>query len=230
MLLKLSGEWLGGETGGIDFAVAGGLCDDLAEVHKLGVRIGLVIGGGNILRAADTADSGLDRPSRDAMGMLATVINALAVAGLLEGRGVPARVLTATDMRPFAEPFSMAGARDHLEQGRVVLFAGGTGHPYFTTDTAAALRAVEMQAEVLMKATNVDGVFDADPRKVPGAKRYTELDYATALSKQLGVMDAAAISLCRENRLPILVFNLSRRGSIMEAVRGGSTGTIVRGS
>jgi len=230
ILLKLSGESLGGKSGGgIDFVRAGRVCDELAGAHALGVRIGLVIGGGNILRAADTEGTGLDRPTRDAMGMLATVINALAVEGLLEKRNIPARVLTATDMRPYAEAYARSSALAHLDEGRVVLFAGGTGHPYFTTDTAAALRAVEMGAQVLMKATNVDGVFDADPKKHPEAKRYAELDYTTALAKQLRVMDATAISLCRENHLPILVFNLTRPGSIIRAVKGEPVGTIVKG-
>ncbi len=229
ILLKLSGAFLSGAAdGGIDFDVAGRLCDELMEARALGVQIGLVIGGGNILRGTDTEDTGLVRATRDYMGMLGTVINALAIQGTLEKRGVGARVMTAIDMRPVAEPFSRVEAIRHLEDGDIVIFAAGTGHPFFTTDTGAALRAIEIDAEMLMKATNVDGVFDADPNRVPNATRYDKLDYTTVLAKHLRVMDATAISLCRENALPVLVFNLTEPGSIIRAVKGESLGTIVR--
>ncbi|HOZ47605.1 MAG TPA: UMP kinase [Candidatus Hydrogenedentes bacterium] len=229
ILLKLSGAFLAGDASrGIDFDKAGRLCDELAEAHGLAARIGIVIGGGNILRGLDTEDTELDRPTRDYMGMLGTAINALALAGLLECRGVPARVMTAIPMGPVAEPYSRPAALRHLDEGRVVLFAAGTGQPFFTTDTAAALRASEIGAEILMKATHVDGVFDADPHVVADAKRYESLDYTTVLAKHLRVMDATAISLCRENKLPVLVFNLTRPGSIMRAIQGEPIGTIVK--
>jgi uridylate kinase len=229
-LLKLSGEFIGGgAASSIDFGVADRLCGELAEAHAMGAQIGVVIGGGNILRGSQTGESGLDRPTRDGMGMLATVINAMALRGLLERRGVPAHVLTATDMRPFAEPYARQTAMLYLAEGRVVFFAGGTGHPFFTTDTAAALRASEIGAEVLMKGTNVDGVYDADPKTNPNAKLYKELDYTTVLTKNLRVMDATAISLCRENGLPIMVFNLSRPGNILRAIKGEALGTVVKG-
>ena len=231
ILLKLSGAFLAGpESHGVDFETAGTLCDELAEAHALGAQIGLVVGGGNILRGADTEGTGLDRVTRDYMGMLATVINALSLHALLEKRGVPARVLTAIDMRPFAEPYTRQAALTHLQEGRIVIFAAGTGHPFFTTDTAAALRAIEIGAEVLMKATDVDGVFDSDPHVNPNAERFDELDYTTVLAKNLRVMDATAISLCREHGLPVLVFNLTERGSIIRALQGEPLGTIVRGN
>lgn len=231
ILLKLSGEALQGPSGnsGIDFETVGRFCDEVAEAQAMGVAIGLVVGGGNIFRGAKGAQTGLDRPTGDYMGMLATVINALAIQAALEQRGVATRVLTAIEMRPVAEPYFRRRAQRHLEKGRVVIFGAGTGNPFFTTDTAAALRANEIGAEVLMKATNVDGVYDDDPRKNPHAKRYETLDYTTALTNNLGVMDATAISLCRENRMPILVFNLTRPGSIIKVLRGETIGTLVKG-
>lgn len=231
ILLKLSGEALQGPSGnsGIDFETVGRFCDEVAEAQAMGVAIGLVVGGGNIFRGAKGAQTGLDRPTGDYMGMLATVINALAIQAALEQRGVATRVLTAIEMRPVAEPYIRRRAQRHLEKGRVVIFGAGTGNPFFTTDTAAALRANEIGAEVLMKATNVDGVYDDDPRKNPNAKRYETLDYTTALTNNLGVMDATAISLCRENRMPILVFNLTRPGSIIKVLRGETIGTLVKG-
>lgn len=228
ILLKLSGEALS-RDGGIDFDIVGTFCDQIAEAHALGVEIGLVIGGGNIFRGAKGAETGLDRPSGDYMGMLATVINALGIQASLEARGVATRVLTAIEMRPIAEPYIRRRATRHLEKGRVVIFGAGTGNPFFTTDTAAALRANEIGAEVLMKGTKVDGVYDADPVKNPDAKRFDTLDYTTVLSRRLGVMDATAISLCRENSLPILVFNLTEPGNLVKALRGASIGTLVKG-
>ena len=230
ILLKLSGEALqGGETSGIDFDTLGLIADEVAQAHALGVEIGIVIGGGNIFRGARNTQTGLDRPTGDYMGMLATVINALAVQAALEKRGAPTRVLTAIEMRPVAEPYIRRRATRHLEKGRVVIFGGGTGNPFFTTDTAAALRANEIGAEILFKATRVDGVYDADPEQVPTATRYDELTYTDVLAKNLRVMDAAAISLCRDNKVPILVFNLTRPGSILKALQGEPLGTLVHG-
>jgi uridylate kinase len=231
ILLKLSGESLQGNTqGGIDFPTVGQLCDELAQVQALGVEIGLVVGGGNIFRGARAEETGLDRPTGDYMGMLATVINALAIHGALEMRGATTRVITAIEMRPVAEPYIRRRVQRHLDKGRIVIFGAGTGNPFFTTDTAAALRASEIGAEVLMKATRVDGIYDSDPEKNPDAKRYDELDYTTVLSKNLRVMDATAISLCRENALPILVFDFTQPGSILRAVRGENIGTLVKGA
>lgn len=228
ILLKISGEALEGNSGsrGIDFATLGRFCGEIAEVHRMGVEIGLVVGGGNIFRGAAL---GLDRPTGDYMGMLATVINGLAIQSALEKRGVPTRVLTAIEMRPVAEPYIRRRATRHLEKGRVVIFGAGTGNPFFTTDTAAALRANEIGAEVLLKATKVDGVYSADPKTDPNAKRYDHLDYTTVLSDNLRVMDATAISLCRENRLPIVVFDLTRPGNVVRVLQGESIGTVVKG-
>ncbi len=231
ILLKLSGEALEGipGSGGIDFDVVGHFCDEVRQVYEMGVEVALVVGGGNIFRGAEGAETGLDRPTGDYMGMLATIINALAVQASLEKRKVPTRVLTAIEMRPVAEPYIRRRATRHLEKGRVVIFGAGTGNPFFTTDTAAALRANEMGAEILLKATKVDGVYDADPVTNPDAVRYDELDYTTVLSKNLRVMDATAISLCRENKLPILVFNLTQPGSIVRVLQGEPIGTLVKG-
>jgi uridylate kinase len=189
----------------------------------------LVVGGGNIFRGSDGAVEGLDQPTGDYMGMLATVINALAIQALIEKKGVATRVMTAIEMRPVAEPYIRRRALRHLEKGRVVIFGAGTGSPFFTTDTAAALRAQEISADILFKATRVDGVYDSDPAKNVGAKRYAELSYTTALAKNLRVMDATAISMCRETKLPILVFNLNKSGSIIRALKGEPIGTIVKG-
>jgi len=231
ILLKLSGESLKGEAdGGIDFPTVGQLCDEIAEVQKSGVEIGLVVGGGNIFRGASGEETGLDRPTGDYMGMLATVINALAIHGALEMRGVNTRVITAIEMRPIAEPYIRRRVKRHLEKGRVVIFGAGTGNPFFTTDTAAALRGSEIGAQVLMKATRVDGVYDADPEKNPDAKRFDTLDYTSVLRDNLRVMDATAISLCRENQLPILVFDFTKPGSILKAVQGEPIGTLVKGA
>ena len=195
----------------------------------MGVEIGLVVGGGNIYRGANSEESGIDRPTGDYMGMLATVINALAIQAALERREISTRVLTAIEMPGVAEPYIRRRATRHLEKGRVVIFGAGTGNPFFTTDTAAALRANEIGAEILMKATKVDGVYDDDPKKNPAATRYESLDYTTVLTKKLKVMDAAAISLCRENKLPILVFDLTQPGNVVKVLQGERVGTLVKG-
>lgn len=230
ILLKVSGEAFEGKTpGGIDFDTVGRFADEIKEVHSMGVEIGLVVGGGNIFRGDRGLNSGLDKPTGDYMGMLATMINALAMQASLEARSVATRVLTAIEMRPVAEPYIRRRAVRHLEKNRVVIFGAGTGNPFFTTDTAAALRANEIGAEILFKATKVDGIYDSDPVENPDAKKYDALDYTTVLSKNLGVMDATAISLCRENELPILVFNLTKQGNIVKALQGASIGTMVKG-
>ncbi|MCC6154222.1 MAG: UMP kinase [Candidatus Hydrogenedentes bacterium] len=230
ILLKLSGEALEGNgKDPIDFGVVSRFCDEIAAVRKLGVDVGLVVGGGNIFRGAKGVETGLDQPTGDYMGMLATVINALALQAMLENKGAATRVITAIEMRPIAEPYIRRRAIRHLEKGRVVIFGAGTGNPFFTTDTAAALRANEIGAEVVLKATKVDGVYDLDPAKHKDATKYDELSYTTALAKNLRVMDATAISMCREHKLPILVFNLNAPGSIMKAVCGEKIGTLVKG-
>lgn len=230
-MLKLSGEALqgGGETG-VDFATVDRFSAEIAEARSMGVEIALVVGGGNIYRGSLESVTGVDRATGDYMGMLATVINALALQSVLEKRGCATRVLTAIKMDPVAEPYIRRRALRHMEKGRVVIFGAGTGNPFFTTDTAAALRATEIGAEILLKATKVDGVYDKDPMKNTDAVRYDELSYTTALTKNLAVMDATAISLCRENNLPILVFNLNEPGSIVKALRGEKIGTLVKGN
>lgn len=231
VLLKLSGEALQKEKGaGIDFDQVGLICDQVKDVTELGVQIGLVVGGGNIFRGSEGVElGGLDKPSADYMGMLATMINALAIQAALEARGVSTRVLTAIEMRPIAEPYIRRRAVRHLEKGRVVIFGAGTGNPFFTTDTAAALRASEIGAEILFKATKVDGIYDSDPTTNADANRYDVLNYTRALTDNLGVMDSAAISLCRDNHLPILVFDFTKSGNIVRAVSGESIGTLVTG-
>ncbi|HOS77450.1 MAG TPA: UMP kinase [Syntrophales bacterium] len=228
-LLKLSGEaLLGAQAFGIDPEIVALVAGEIRSAVALGVQLGVVIGGGNIFRGGGTGARGMDRTTADYMGMLATIINSLALQGALEKQGVPTRVLTAIEMRAVAEPFIQRRAIRHLEKGRVVIFGGGTGNPFFTTDTAAALRAVEIQAEVMMKATKVDGVYDHDPNHNPSAVMYKMITYNEVLAKDLKVMDATAISLCRENRLPILVFNLLKAGGIRRAVCGEKIGTIVQ--
>lgn len=230
ILLKLSGEALqGDDDGGINFDTVGRICEEIQEVVDQGVQVGLVVGGGNIFRGSIGVNSGLDKPTGDYMGMLATMINALALQAGLESRGVSSRVLTAIEMRPVAEPYIRRRAVRHLDKGRVVIFGAGTGNPFFTTDTAAALRASEIGAEILMKATKVDGIYDKDPAIHDDAVRFEELNYTHVLSKNLAVMDATAISLCRENKLPILVFDLTAPGNIMKSLHGETTGTIVQG-
>ena len=228
ILLKLSGEALmGDQPYGIDPAVATRIAQDIAEIQSLGVQTAIVIGGGNIFRGLAASTRGMDRSTGDYMGMLATVINALALQDALEKNGVPTRVLTAIEMRSVAEPFIRRRAVRHLEKGRVVVFAAGTGNPYFTTDTAAALRAMEMKAEVILKATKVDGIYTADPVKHPDATRYDRISYLQVLQERLQVMDATAISLCMDNKLPILVFNMKTQGNIRRVVMGEAVGTIV---
>ena len=228
ILLKLSGEALmGDQPYGIDPAVATRIAQDVADIQALGVQTAIVIGGGNIFRGLAASARGMDRSTGDYMGMLATVINALALQDALEHNGVPTRVLTAIEMRQVAEPFIRRRAVRHLEKGRVVVFAAGTGNPYFTTDTAAALRAMEMKAEVILKATKVDGIYTADPVKHSDATRYERITYLQVLQERLQVMDATAISLCMDNKLPILVFNLKTPGNIRRVVMGEAVGTIV---
>jgi uridylate kinase len=230
ILLKLSGEALMGEQGyGIDLAMMEKIASEIKEVFDLGVQIAIVIGGGNIFRGLAATAKGMERASADYMGMLATVLNALALQNILENKGVVTRVQSAIDMRELAEPYIRRRAVRHLEKKRVVIFAAGTGNPYFTTDTAAALRAMEIGANVIMKATKVDGVFSADPMKDKSAKKYDSLSYIEVLQKDLRVMDATAISLCMDNNLPIIVFNLNVPGNIKRIVKGESIGTLVTG-
>ena len=215
VLLKLSGEALGGPTGGqgIDPEAVQGIARQIVRVAKSGVQVAIVVGGGNILRGGDLSKHGGQRATADYMGMLATVINALSLCDALEGQGLPTRVMTAIEIRQVAEPFVRRKALAHLEKGRVVILAAGTGNPFFTTDTAAALRATELGCEVLLKATKVAGVYSADPKRDPRAKLYTELSYMDVLSQGLRVMDGTAITLCMENRLPVIVFNLFEEGN-----------------
>ena len=228
VLLKLSGEALQGKSYGIDPEVLGTIADEICDVMELGVEVGVVIGGGNILRGVSIAAGGMDRAGADHMGMLATVINALAMQDALERRGTKARVLSAIPMQGICETYIQRRAVNHLASKQVVLFAAGTGNPYFTTDSAAALRALEVHAEVLLKATKVDGIYDKDPAKNPDARRYERLDYTEVLSRGLQVMDGAAIALCREHGLPVVVFRMLERGNIRKVVCGEPLGTIVR--
>jgi uridylate kinase len=204
------------------------LCLEVAEVASMKVQVGLVVGGGNFFRGVAAAAHKMDRVTGDHMGMLATVINALAVQDSLERAGIPTRVMTAIDMHQVAEPYIRRRAIRHLEKGRVVVFAAGTSNPYFSTDTAATLRGLEIHAEVIAKATSVDGVYDKDPKKFADAVRYEEISYLEVLSKALGVMDASAVAMCRDNRLPIQVFNLNTRGNIMRMAMGEQIGTVIR--
>ncbi len=229
ILLKLSGEILAGEEGfGIDPNVISGLVSEIQGVVELGVQLGIVIGGGNIIRGAQASGLGMDRASADYMGMLATTINALALQDKLEQNGVDTRVLSAIEMREIAEPYIRRRATRHLEKKRVVIFACGTGNPYFTTDTAASLRAMEMGAEVLLKGTKVDAVYNADPERNPDAKPFKSLTFMEVLQKELKVMDAAAISLCMDNKLPLVVFNIQKEGNLRRVVIGEEIGTRVR--
>ena len=230
ILLKLSGEALAGDNGyGIDPKIIGGIAEEIKEVIDLGVQVSLVIGGGNIFRGLAASAAGMDRSSADYMGMLATVMNSLAMQDALEKVGVKTRVQSAIEMREIAEPYIRRRAVRHLEKGRVVIFAAGTGNPYFTTDTAASLRAMEIGAEIILKATKVDGVFDADPALVADAVKFSSLSYLDVLKKGLQIMDSTATSLCMDNHLPILVFNLTKKGNIKKVVLGEDIGTIVRG-
>ena len=228
VLLKLSGEALMGEQSyGIDPAVATQIARDVSEIQGMGVETAIVIGGGNIFRGVAASARGMDRATADYMGMLATVINALALQDALEQQNVVTRVVTAIEMRAVAEPFIRRRAIRHLEKGRVVVFGAGTGNPYFSTDTAAALRAMEIKADVILKGTKVDGIYDADPMTTPGATRFDRISYLQVLEHGLKVMDATAISLCMDNRLPIVVFNLRTPGNIRRAVTGDAVGSLV---
>src|SRR5438309_1571008 len=228
VLLKLSGEALmGDQSYGIDPAIATQIAREIGEIQEMGVQTAVVIGGGNIFRGVAASARGMDRATADYMGMLATVINALALQDALEQQGVVTRVVTAIEMRAVAEPFIRRRAIRHLEKGRVVVFGGGTGNPYFSTDTAAALRAMEIKAEVILKATRVDGIYDADPLVYPDAARFDRISYLQVLEQGLKVMDATAISLCMDNRLPIVVFNLRTPGNIRRAIIGESVGSLV---
>jgi uridylate kinase len=230
ILLKISGEALAGEREyGLSAEVVRFIAEEVRDIHRLGVEIGMVVGGGNIFRGTDASAQGMDRPSADYMGMLATVMNGLALQDALEKIGVNTRVQTAIEMHEIAEPFIRRRAVRHLEKGRVVIFVGGTGNPYFTTDTAAALRAMEIAANVVFKATNVDGVYSADPKVDPTAKKFDEVTYLEVLSRRLKVMDSTAISLCMDNGFPIVVFNLQEKGRLRQLVCGERIGTLVRG-
>jgi uridylate kinase len=228
ILLKLSGEALMGSTQtAIDPATLSQIADELIDVHSLGVEVALVLGGGNIFRGLAASSGGMDRAHADYMGMLATVINSLALQDALESRGGHTRVMTALEMERVAEPYIRRRGIRHLEKGRLVIFAAGTGNPYFTTDTAASLRAMEIGAEIVMKATKVDGVYDKDPKKHKDARMYRRLTYLDVLNQNLGVMDSTAISLCRDNNLPILVFNMTKPGNIRRVLLGEPLGTLV---
>jgi uridylate kinase len=228
ILLKLSGEALmGAQNYGIDPAVATQIAKDIADIQTMGVETAIVIGGGNIFRGVAASARGMDRATADYMGMLATVINALALQDALEQQNVVTRVVTAIEMRAVAEPFIRRRAIRHLEKGRVVVFGGGTGNPFFSTDTAAALRAMEIKADVILKATKVDGIYTADPMKDPDATRFDRISYLQVLEHGLKVMDATAISLCMDNRLPIVVFNLLTPGNIRRAICGEPVGSLV---
>jgi len=230
VMLKLSGEaFAGTRSFGIDPQVVNYIVEEMHEVYELGVQVAAVVGGGNIFRGLAASSRGMDRASADYMGMLATVINGLALQNSLEKLGVNTRLQTSIEMKEIAEPFIRRRAIRHLEKGRVVIFVGGTGNPYFTTDTAAALRAIEVGAEVILKATRVDGVYSADPLKVPDAVKFEELSYIEVLNRRLGVMDSTAISLCMDNSFPIVVFNLLEKGSLLRLMMGEKVGTLVRG-
>ena len=228
ILLKLSGEaLLGKQSTGVDPEIATYIADEIKSLSKIGVQLGIVIGGGNIFRGIEASSKGMDRTTADYMGMLATVINSLALQSALEERGLPTRVQSSIEMREIAEPFIQRRAIRHLEKGRIVIFAGGTGNPYFSTDTAAVLRAMEIRADVIMKATKVNGVYNADPIKDQKAVMFNKIRYIDVLTKNLKVMDATAITLCRDNLLPIIIFNLQKKGNIRRAICGQKIGTYV---
>jgi len=228
ILLKISGEVLAGyDSFGIDADRVASLAEEIAGVARTGVQIGLVVGGGNFFRGVAAAAKNMDRVAADHMGMLATVINSLALQDALEKTGMPTRVMTAIQMQQVAEPYIRRRAIRHLEKGRIVIFAAGTSNPYFSTDTAATLRALEIHAQVVAKATRVDGVYDKDPLRFPDAVMYREISYLDVLAKALGIMDASAVAMCRDNRLPILVFNLNKAGNIMRMSMGETVGTLI---
>lgn len=229
ILLKLSGESLMGKKGfGIDPDVLDFFADEIISVHNLGVQIGVVIGGGNIFRGLNANDQGIDRVTGDQMGMLATVINSLALQNSIEKKGTFSRLMSSLKMDEIAEPYIRRRAIRHLEKGRIVIFGAGTGHPYFSTDTAASLRAVEVEADVIIKGTRVDGVFNADPEKVSGALKFDSISYIEILKKNLRVMDLTAISLCQENKLPLVVFNMDKPGNLLALIKGENVGTVVQ--
>ncbi len=228
ILLKLSGEALAGEKGfGFDFDAITRFSHQIRTIHGMGAQVAVVIGGGNIVRGSQISRMGMDRVSADYMGMLGTVINALALQDVLERDGLDTRVMTAIRMEELAEPFIRRRAMRHLEKGRCVVFAGGTGNPYFSTDTAAVLRAIQMKADVIIKATSVDGIYSADPKKVPDATRYDRISYRDVMLEELGVMDQTAITLCKENSLPLIVLNINTPDAVADAIRGKPVGTLV---
>ncbi len=228
ILLKLSGEALAGAGGhGFDFQTITGYARAIKEVMEAGAQVGLVIGGGNIVRGSQVSRMGVDRVSADYMGMLGTVINALAFQDILEREGVDTRVMTAIRMEELAEPYIRRRALRHLEKGRVVIFAAGTGNPYFSTDTAAVLRGIQMKADVIIKATSVDGVYSADPKTTPNARRFRRISYRNVMQKELGVMDQTAVTLCKENNIPLIVLDINAPQAVLKAVRGERVGTLV---
>ncbi|HLZ60695.1 MAG TPA: UMP kinase [Ktedonosporobacter sp.] len=227
ILLKLSGEALGPQGYGIDAETVRRIANEVKRVHSLGIEVAMVIGGGNMWRGADHAATGIDRATADYVGMLATVMNSLVMQDAMEKLGMATRVQTAIEMPPVAEPFIRRRAVRHLEKGRVVILAAGSGNPFFTTDTAAALRAVELNAQVLLKATKVDGIYDDDPMRNPEARKFENLDYMRALNMGLKVMDSTALSLCKDNHMPIIVFNLHQAGAFESIIRGEKCGTLV---
>jgi uridylate kinase len=231
ILLKISGEaMMGDQAYGIDPATVDFMAKEIKDAVSMGIQVAIVIGGGNIFRGVEASVKGIERASADYMGMLATVINALALQNYLEKYDIPTRVQSAIEMKELAEPYIRRKAMRHLEKGRTVVFAAGTGNPYFTTDTAASLRAMEIDAEVILKATKVDGIYSSDPMKDPSAKKYDTLTYIDVLKKGLSIMDSTAISLCMDNNLPIVVFNLRGKGSIRKIIEGKKIGTLVRGN
>jgi uridylate kinase len=228
LLLKLSGESLmGSKKFGIDPARLDFFAQEIKTIHNLGVEVGIVIGGGNIFRGLNAEDQGLERVTGDQMGMLATMINSLALQNACERNGMFTRLMSAIEMHQIAEPYIRRRAVRHLEKGRIVIFGAGTGHPYFSTDTAASLRAVEIEADAILKGTRVDGIFDSDPEKNPAANKYEEISYIDVLKKNLRVMDLTAISLCKENNLPIIVFNMNKEGNLLKLLSGNNVGTSV---
>ncbi len=229
IILKLSGEALmGSKPYGIDADVISGMAQEIKEAHQMGVEVAVVIGGGNIFRGIEASAKGMDRATADYIGMLATVLNALTLQDALEKKGVYTRVISAIEMKELCEPYIRRRAVRHLEKGRVVIFAAGTGNPYFTTDTAASLRAMEIHADAILKATKVDGVYDKDPLKEPSARKYDELTYLDVLRMGLKVMDATAVTLCMDNRLPIIVFSIKEKGNILRILRNEKVGTLVK--
>ena len=229
VLLKISGEALAGERGlGLDFPTMDRIADEVLSVVRTGASVGLVIGGGNMVRGSQLSKMGMDRVSADYMGMLGTVINALAVQDILERKGMETRVMTAIRMEELAEPYIRRRALRHFEKGRIVIFAAGTGNPYFSTDTAAVLRAIQIKAQVIIKATSVDGVYSADPKQDPNATFYHEISYRDVMLEELKVMDQTAVTLCKENALPLIVLNIHKPGAIAAAVRGERVGTLVK--